>query len=127
MHDGAAEGYSGLTQWAEPIIIDRLIQAYRQKIEGVGVARDLAVAHGRTWRALISGDLATFQSRRAELIESLAPHGLELDDFAAADSEILMELLEIVVARFQRSQRTAMGYHLALIELAGRLQPMRAA
>ena len=32
-------------------------------------------------------------------------------------------LLEIVIARFQRSERVAKGYHLALIELAGRLAP----
>lgn len=31
------------------------------------------------------------------------------------------ELVEIVIARFQRSERVAKAYHLALIELAARL------
>ena len=30
----------------------------------------------------------------------------------------MAELVEIVIARFQRSERVAKGYHLALIELA---------
>jgi len=126
MHHGAAEGFSGLMQWAEPVIIDRLVPAYRERLAGA-VARDLAIKHSRVWRALISGNLETFQERRAELLEALALEGLKLDDFAAVDSDILVELLEIVVSRFQRSRRTAMGYHLALIELARNLPTSLAA
>ena len=33
--------------------------------------------------------------------------------------EILVELLDVVMTRYQRSMRTAKGYHLALIALAG--------
>ena len=53
---------------------------------------------------------------------------LDLEDLADADAQILVELLDIVMARYQRSMRTAKGYHLALIALAGRLAPpLRAA
>ncbi len=37
----------------------------------------------------------------------------------------MIELLEVVVSRYGRSHRTAMTYHLALMELAHRLRPGR--
>ena len=46
---------------------------------------------------------------------------------AKADAEIIVELLDIILARFQRSVSTARSYHLALIALAGRLTPAPAA
>ena len=39
----------------------------------------------------------------------------------------MVELLEVVVSRYNRSQRTAMTYHLALMELAGRISGPRVA
>ena len=58
---------------------------------------------------------------------TLAEEGLDLDCLAEADEQTLTELVEIVVARFHRSQRLATGYHLALIKLAGCLTPAYAA
>jgi hypothetical protein len=39
----------------------------------------------------------------------------------------MIELLDVVMARYNRSHRTARAYHLALMDLAGRLRPMRLA
>jgi hypothetical protein len=39
----------------------------------------------------------------------------------------MIELLDVVMARYNRSARTARAYHLALMELAGRLPPVRLA
>ena len=64
---------------------------------------------------------------RGELIEALAEQGLDLDCLADADLGTMTELLEIVIARFRRSQRVAKGYHLALMSLAGRLTMAQAA
>jgi len=118
MNDAIAEGSKGLLEWSEPVIVDRLVAIYGQHVNSASEARALAMAHAKVWRALISGDYDSFAARRDDLVAALAAHDLTLNDFASADSEILVELLEIVVARFQRSQRTAMGYHLALIELS---------
>ena len=41
--------------------------------------------------------------------------------------EIMIELLDVVMARYNRSHRTARAYHLALMELAGRVRPTRLA
>ena len=60
---------------------------------------------------------------REALVSALDHVSLTLDSLAEVDAEIMVELLEVVVSRYNRSQRTAVSYHLALLELAGRLRP----
>ena len=55
------------------------------------------------------------------------PCDLTLDHLAEVDAEIMIELLDVVMARYKSSHRTARAYHLALMELAGRLRPARLA
>jgi hypothetical protein len=128
MNADAALGLSGFLEWSEPVIFDRLVLAYQVRL-GLGpMARKLARLHARTWRALILGDMAKYDALRWDLIEALDECPLDLEDLADADAQILVELLDIVMARYQRSRQTAKGYHLALIALAGRLAPpLRAA
>ena len=127
MNSPVAEGLSGLLEWSEPVIFDRLLDAYRRRLSDAIVCRNLARLHARVWRALISGDMSEFEILRGELVDALADQGLDLDCLAEADEQTLTELVEIVVARFHRSQRLATGYHLALIKLAGSLTPAYAA
>jgi hypothetical protein len=122
-----SEGFSGLQQWSEPVIFDRLLAAYRTLLSDDAAARSLTRLHARVWRALIRGDMAGFAVVRDTLIDALRRRGLTLDHLAEVDNEIMIELLEVVLSRYQRSQRTAKAYHLALMELAGRLRPARAA
>jgi hypothetical protein len=123
----ASEGYSGLQQWAHPLIFDRLCSAYRRLVEDDRLARALMRLHAQVWRALVSGDMDEFGANREILIEALEACGLSLDHLSDVDAEIMVELLEVVISRFNRSQRTARAYHLALLELAGRISPLRAA
>ena len=55
-----SEGFSGLKQWSEPVIYDRLIAAYRKLISDHELSRNLTQLHARVWRALIRGDMAEF-------------------------------------------------------------------
>jgi hypothetical protein len=119
----ARSGLSGLREWSEPVIHDRLMEAYRHKLGDDRAAVTLARQHAGVWRALIGNNLAQFESMRSDLTKSMAAHGLNLDDLSDADAGIMLELLEIVLARYKRSARTAKGYHLALIQLASRLRP----
>ena len=127
MDSPVAEGLFGLMQWSEPVIFDRLRDAYGRRVGDTTVARQLARLHARVWRALISSETDSFQKLRGELIAALAEQGLDLECLADADSGTMTELLEIVIARFRRSQRVAKGYHLALMALAGRLTMAQAA
>ena len=121
------EGFSGLKQWSEPVIYDRLIAAYFKLISDRELVRSLTRLHARVWRALISGDLEGFEELREALVGELEPRNLTLDHLAEVDGEIMIELLDVVMARWNRSHRTARAYHLALMELAGRLRPTRMA
>ncbi len=123
----SSEGFSGLQQWSEPLIFDRLFAAYRRLLPDDALARGMTRLHARVWRALIGGDMQSFEALREALVSALDHASLTLDHLAEVDGEIMVELLEVVVSRYNRSHRTAMTYHLALMELAGRLRPMRAA
>ena len=122
-----SEGFSGLKQWSEPVIYDRLVAAYYQLISDRELARSLTRLHARVWRALIGGDMAGFEELRETLVRALEPCSLTLDHLAEVDGEIMIELLDVVMARYKGSHRTARAYHLALMELAGRLSPVRLA
>jgi hypothetical protein len=111
MDSPVAEGLSGLMQWSEPVIFDRLRDAYGRRVGDPVMARQLARLHSRVWRALISGQTDSFETLRSELVQALAEQGLDLDCLADADSRTMTELLEIVIAR----------------SLAGRLTVPRAA
>jgi hypothetical protein len=117
----SADGRRGLLEWAEPVIYDRLCDAYLRSL-GAGVdAFRLARLHGRVWRALIAGDDANYERLRMELIAAVAGGGLDIAALGRADAQTLAELLDIVAMRFQRSERAASSYRLALLELAERL------
>ncbi len=122
-----SEGFSGLQQWSEPLIFDRLWSAYRKLLSDEGLARSLTRLHARVWRALISSDMSGFELHRATLVAALEHCRLTLNHLAEVDAEIMIELLDVVISRYNRSQRTARAYHLALMQLAGRLGPARAA
>jgi hypothetical protein len=117
----SAAGRIGLIEWAEPVIFDRLLIAYRERLGEGASALAMARLHGRMWRALIVGDEPNFVQIRSELIAAIGRLGLDLIDLAQTDAQTMSELLEIVLARFQRSERSATSYHLALIELGERL------
>ena len=114
-----SEGFSGLKQWSEPVIYDRLTGAYSKFISDRALARDLTRLHARVWRALISGDIAGFEELRETLVGALEPCDLTLDHLAEVDAEIMIELLDVVMARYKSSHRTARAYHLALWSLPG--------
>jgi hypothetical protein len=118
-----AEGLAGLQAWSEPIIFDRLLDIYRLRVVLGAQAWSLARLHARAWRTAIIGDFDGFEAARLALSDALSKHLLSVDDVAVGDAEILVELLDIVMARFQRSPSAARAYHLALIALAGRLTP----
>ena len=122
-----SEGFSGLQQWSEPLIFDRLISVYHKLLGDDAIARGLTRLHARVWRALINGDMSGFEALRETLVSALARCNLTLNHLAEVDAEIMTELLDVVIARYNRSHRTARAYHLALMELAGRLAPKRAA
>jgi hypothetical protein len=121
----SADGRHGLLEWAEPVIYDRLRDVYQQRLGAGANAIGLARLHCRVWRALIAGDEANYERLRTELIAAVARSGLEVACLSRGDAQTMAELLDIVVTRFQRSERDASSYRLALLELAERLVARR--
>lgn len=117
----SVDGRRGLLEWAEPVIFDRLLLAYRRRLGEGDDSLMMARLHGRVWRALIAGDELNFVRVRYELIAAHDRFGLDALDLAQADAQTMAELLAIVLARFKRSDRAAMSYHHALIEVGERL------
>ena len=118
------EGFLGMQQWSEPLVFDRLIAAYRKLRADDALA--LTRLHARVWRALIADDATAFKGLRVELVAALGRANLPLAHLAEIDAEVMAELLEVVDARFSRSQRTMKAYHLALTEIALRVRPAKA-
>src|SRR5579859_2377955 len=116
--EAAATGLSGFLEWSEPVIFDRLVDAYQVRLGRGSSPFSLARLHARTWRALISGEMQTYAALRRDLLGALAECHLGVADLVSADNDILVELLEVVMGRYQRSMSTAKSYHLALIALA---------
>ncbi len=119
----SSEGFSGLEQWSGPLIFDRLLAAYRSRLNNDLLARELSRLHARAWRALVGGDIQDFERLREALVSAHERAGLARGRLAEIDAEIVIELLEVVVSRTRRSRRAARTYHLALTELAARLRP----
>ena len=66
-----SEGFSGLQQWSDPIIYDRLIGAYWKLISDRELARNLTRLHARVWRALIAGEMEDFDLSQERIDEAL--------------------------------------------------------
>ena len=118
---------SGLQEWSEPVIFDQLFGAYQRLVRDDDLARGLTRLHARVWRALIGGELQSFELLRKTLVDALQHCGLTLDHLAEVDGEIMIELLDVVISRYNRSHHVARAYHLALMRLAGHLGPARLA
>ncbi len=104
-----SEGLSGLRQWSEPVIFDRLIAAYYKLIEDRELARGLTRLHARVWRALIADDMEGFEELRETLVGALEPCDLTLDHLAEVDGDIMIELLDVVMSRYNRSAPNRQG------------------
>jgi hypothetical protein len=125
----AVDGLAGLSEWSSPIVFDRLLEAYRFRLGdelGDGpTIRLLVYLHCQVWQALIGGDLAKFRVLRHNLRSTMRRRNLSLNVVELVDADIMSELLAVVMMRYRRSTDDAVSYHLALLEIAGRLKSTR--
>ncbi len=100
---GEAEPY--LSVWSEPLVRDCLIEHYGALLpDAIGDAYRLADAHTGLWVAIVSGEDPPAAEMAA--IDALCRGaGLSTIDIAAANVEVMLELLAIVQARFRRAPR----------------------
>jgi hypothetical protein len=107
--------------WAEPVIADRIAEAYEARGLGSAYRSLLTTHHRRFWRALILQRWQQVESIRRELLADAARAGLDSMHLEAIDHEIIEELMDIVLKRFRSSRDSAKGFGLVLLGVAASL------
>ena len=119
---------SDLAEWTAPVVIDVISGAYgRHLTERPDFARPLSQAHFKIWRHLLSGQIEDAMESRERLNEIAAEAGVDEEAMLEADREVLLEVLQCVLTRFQRSPGVACGYTMTLVDAASSLAVARAA
>ena len=117
-----------LAEWTAPVVIDVISGAYGARLaERPQHARAISQAHFRLWRHLLAGECDLALAARAGLRALAQDAGLEDEALLEADREVLLEVMQCVLTRFQRSPQIACGYTLALVDAASTLAQERAA
>ena len=110
MNRQAADGFSGLLEWADPVIFDRLLEAYG--------AHDSAISrssggwrrlHSRVWRALIEGDLRPSRPARDDLVGALRAVRISTSTASPRPTRDVARTAGVVVDRFRRTPRVSMA------------------
>jgi hypothetical protein len=115
-----------LLEWGSPIIIDRINAHYFALLRPYpDIARPLAQHHYRMWKYLLDGHVDEAAQLRRELVKLIRLAGLTEGDLDDADRTVLVELMQVVMARFNRSPHTACDYSLTLVDAASGLTHAR--
>lgn len=107
-----------LMNLAEPIIADRIIEAYGEYDLEYGRLRFLAAQHRRLWRAILLEHRGIMTSLFAELSEDLVAAGMRADVAGRIDQSVFEELVDIVLRRFRASNEKAKQCSMILLEAA---------
>ncbi len=111
-----------LQLWAQPLVMDQITHYYFDRLRGrYELARELSVIHYRMWRHLLNGDGDAATQARLAHEGALLASGLDLRMAEEADRQVLDELMDVVVTRFQRTPSLARGYGQTLLDTAARL------
>ncbi|MDH7796812.1 MULTISPECIES: hypothetical protein [unclassified Beijerinckia] len=117
-----------LLEWGGPLIIDRINEHYFRLLRSrPDVARPLAQYHYRMWKFLLDGHPDEAASLRRELVNLARLAGCADSDLDDADRMVLVELMQVVMMRFNRSPNMACDYSLTLVDAASGLAHARLA
>lgn len=123
--DPLAELRRELMNWAEPVIADRILEAYRRHDLGIEWTRTLAGHHRRLWRAIILEKRGMMETMRHELLDDIARVGLASDVADLVDQNVIEELIDIVLKRFRTSGERVKGFSMILLGAASHISPSR--
>ena len=126
--DDAADIKQDMWAWSEPIVGDRIVEAYDACFGGDrGQMRPIARQHLRLWRLIISGDKRRAADARRDLLRLAAISRLTTEAIDAIDKLVLDELVDIMASRFRGSPGTARLYSRLMVEAATTLTETRLA
>lgn len=110
--------------WAEPIIIDRAVEAYGRWVDESGTIA-LARKHCRLWRSVLLDQSHGLASQVDEIRRNAESLGLTEAVIGDIDDLILEELVDIVTSRFRSSRNTMRALSLVLMSATSSLGTVR--
>ncbi len=117
-----------LAEWSSPVVIDILSSAYSvQFANRPDLARPVSEAHFSLWRSLLSGDLSQAEAKQRRFCAMAQHIGVKTQSILNADRAVLLEVMQCVLTRYQRSPTVACAYTMALVDAASCLASGRLA
>lgn len=110
--------------WAEPIVIDRAVDAYARVVDEVGTVA-MARKHCRLWRSVLSDQASAVLSVTDEMRQAVSSLGLPGSIIDDVNDLILEELVDIVMSRYRASRNTMKTFSLVLMSATSRLGTSR--
>jgi hypothetical protein len=116
-----------IARWSEPLVADRILMVYDQRLAGAEAASSQALAfqHRRMWRNLLEGQTARALEARRNLVRLAQKAHLGECDLEEIDRSILDELLGVILRRCQGSLMTARVQGMTLVMAASALGEIR--
>ncbi|MDE2362680.1 MAG: hypothetical protein KGM42_08370 [Hyphomicrobiales bacterium] len=117
---------SDVLAWSEPIIGDRIVEAYFACLgDNEAQVRPVARQHIRLWRAILSGEKRVASEARGDLLRLAAIARLGVEAVDSIDRLVLDELIDVLSSWLQRSPSAARAYSRIMIEAATTLTEAR--
>jgi hypothetical protein len=108
-----------LAEWSSPVVIDILSSAYsRQFANRPDLARPVSEAHFSLWRSLLAGELEKAQAKQKRFSDMARHVGVAPNSIADADRAVILEVMQCVLTRYQRSPAAACAYTMTLVDAA---------
>ncbi|MGP0058913.1 MAG: hypothetical protein ACLPID_06480 [Beijerinckiaceae bacterium] len=109
-------------KWSESIIADVLHRQYSEQIPDASSKERLLSLHLYFWKVLIFGSEALSRKQRRALVAAAFEAGLDSAFLSDVDTEVMGELLEVILRRYRSTPLDARQYHLLLLSVAARLR-----
>ena len=113
--------------WAEPIIVDRALEAYDVGLSNRVASNIMARKHCRMWRAVIQDQPRDVQGASEELQQTGAKFGVEAQVIDDVNAAVLEELVDVVLCRYRSSRSAARTFSMVLMSATSCLGALRAA
>ena len=120
------EARRDLWQWAEPVIADCAADHYDRLMPTRLASTILAKKHCRLWQSIIHDQRAAVPQARDELHRTAEKFGLKPETTDDVNTAVLEELVDVVLARYRGSHRSAKVFSMILMSATPHLEAARA-
>ncbi len=110
--------------WAEPIIIDRAVEAYARIVDEAGTVA-MARKHCRLWRVVLFDQASIVGPAMDDIRQAALGLGLSETLVDDVNDLILEELVDIVMSRYRASRNSAKTFSMVLMSATARLGSAR--